>query len=99
MTLAFVVYFCKIIRKIQSISKTKALFNTVKKNSCEITAFIAGNCVVCCFNSEVTKKIKKITYKTDKNANIFVILLVLFVILLIFFVNSLLKQQSTQLKL
>jgi hypothetical protein len=35
--------------------------------------------------------------QTDKNVNIFVILLVLFVILLIFFVNSLLKQQSTQL--
>jgi hypothetical protein len=35
------------------------------------------------------------TYKTDKNANIFVILLVLFVILLIFFLNSLLKQQKT----
>jgi uncharacterized membrane protein YukC len=43
------------------------------------------------------KKINKITYKTNKNANIFVILLVLFVILLIFFVHSLLKQQNTQL--
>jgi predicted neutral ceramidase superfamily lipid hydrolase len=42
-------------------------------------------------------KINKTTYKTDKNAIIFVILLVLFVILLILFVNSLLKQQSTQL--
>jgi hypothetical protein len=31
-----------------------------------------------CFNSEFTKKIDKITYKTDKNTNIFVILLVLF---------------------
>jgi hypothetical protein len=39
----------------------------------------------------------EITYKTDKNTNIFVILLVSFVILLILFVNSLLKQQSTQL--
>jgi hypothetical protein len=75
------------------------------KFSCEITAFIAGNCVLCCFNSEFTNKIKKITYKTDKNTNIFVILLVLFVILMILFVisllihccNSLLKQQSTQL--
>jgi hypothetical protein len=53
--------------------------------------------VICCFNSEFTKKINKITYKTDKNTNIFVILLVLFVIFLIFLVNSLLKQQSTQL--
>jgi hypothetical protein len=35
--------------------------------SCEITAFIAGNCMLCCFNSEFTKKINKITYKTDKN--------------------------------
>jgi hypothetical protein len=71
---------------------------TAKKFSCEITAFLAGNCVLCCFhsfNSEFTKKINKIrdkiTYKTDKNTNIFVISLVLFVILLIFFVNSLLK--------
>jgi hypothetical protein len=66
-------------------------------HSCENDAFIAGNCVLCCFKSEFTKKIIKITYKTDKNANIFVILLVLIVILLILFVNSLLKQQSTQL--
>jgi hypothetical protein len=44
-------------------------------------------------NSEFTKKINKIVYKTDKNTNIFVILLVLFVILLILFV----KKQSTQL--
>jgi hypothetical protein len=64
---------------------------------CEITPSIAGNCVLCCFNSEFTNKIIKITYKTDKNTNIFVILLVLFVVLLILFVNSLLKQQSTQL--
>jgi hypothetical protein len=63
----------------------------------EITAFIAGNCVFCCFNSEFTKKIIKITNITDKNANIFVILSVLYVISLILFVNSLLKQQSTQL--
>jgi hypothetical protein len=42
------------------------------KFACEITAYIAGNCVLCCFNSEFTKKINKITYKTDKNANIFV---------------------------
>jgi hypothetical protein len=69
----------------------------LKLNKCEITAFIAGNCVLCSFNSEFTKKINKITYKTDKNANIFVILLRLFVILLIFFVNALLKQQSAQL--
>jgi hypothetical protein len=53
--------------------------------------------VLCCFNSEFTKKINKITYKTDKNTNSFVILLFLFVILLILFVNSLLKQQITQL--
>jgi hypothetical protein len=64
------------------------------KFSREITDFIAVNCVLCCFNSEFTKTIIKITYKTDKNANIFVILLVVFVI---FFVKSLLKQQSTQL--
>jgi hypothetical protein len=37
------------------------------------------------------------TYKTHKNTNIFVILLVLFVILLILLVNLLLKQQGTQL--
>jgi hypothetical protein len=49
--------------------------------SCENTACTAGNCVLYYFNSEFTKKINKITYKTDKNANIFVILLVLFVIL------------------
>jgi hypothetical protein len=42
-------------------------------------------------------KINKITYKINKNTNIFVILLVLFVILLIVFVNSLLKQQGIQL--
>jgi hypothetical protein len=42
-----------------------------------------------------SEKNNKITYKTDKNANIFVFLLVLFVILLILFVNLLLKQQST----
>jgi hypothetical protein len=29
--------------------------------------------VLYCFNSEFTKKINKITYKTDENANIFVI--------------------------
>jgi hypothetical protein len=52
-----------------------------KKCSCEITAYIAGNCVFCCFNSEFTNKINKETSKTDKNAIIFVILLVLFVIL------------------
>jgi hypothetical protein len=51
--------------------------------------------VVLVVNSQ--KKINKIAYKTDKNANIFVILLVLFVILLTLFVNSLLKQQNTQL--
>jgi hypothetical protein len=62
------------------------------KFSCEITAFIPGNCVLCCFNSEFTKKkINKIIYKTGKNANISVIILVLFVILLIFFVNPLVK--------
>jgi hypothetical protein len=59
--------------------------------------FHSWQLVLCCFNSEFTKKINKITYKTDKYTNIFVILLVLFVILLIFFVNSLFKQQSTQL--
>jgi hypothetical protein len=51
----------------------------------------------CCFNSEFTKKINNITYKTDKNTNIFVISLVLFVILLIFIVSLLLKLQITQL--
>jgi hypothetical protein len=40
-------------------------------------------------NRELTKKINEITYKTDKNTNILVILLDLFV-------NWLLKQQSTQ---
>jgi hypothetical protein len=64
------------------------------KFSFEITASIAGNCVLCCFNSEFTKKIIKITYKTDKNTNIFVILLILFVILLILFVNSLLNKRA-----
>jgi hypothetical protein len=44
-----------------------------------------------------SQRINKITCKTDKNANILVILLVLFVILLILFVNLLLKQQSSQL--
>jgi hypothetical protein len=63
---------------------------TQLKFSCEITVFIAGNC-------DFTKKINIITYKTDKNANIFVILLGLFVFLMILFVNSLLKQPSTQL--
>jgi redox-regulated HSP33 family molecular chaperone len=53
------------------------------KFSC--VAFIAGSCVLCCLNSEFTKKINKVTYKTDKNTNIFVILLVFS------------KQQSTQL--
>jgi hypothetical protein len=42
------------------------------KFSCKFTAFIAGNCVLCCFNSEFTKKINKCIYKTDKNTNIFV---------------------------
>jgi hypothetical protein len=46
------------------------------------------------FNSEFTKKINKEKHKTDKNTKFFVNLLILFVIL---FVNSLLKQQSTQL--
>jgi hypothetical protein len=50
--------------------------HTFKNVECEITVFIAGNYVLCCFNSEFTKKINKITYKTDKNTNIFVILLV-----------------------
>jgi hypothetical protein len=68
---------------------------TVKFFLCEVNAFIAGDCVLCCFTSEFTYKVNKITYKTDKNTNIFVILLVLFVILLTLFVNSLLKQQST----
>jgi hypothetical protein len=64
------------------------------KISCEISAYIAGNCVLCWFNSEFTYKINKITYKTDKNTNIFVNLLVLFAILLILFVNSLLKNRA-----
>jgi hypothetical protein len=42
---------------------------------CEITAFIAGICVLCCFTSEFTKKINKIKYKTDKNTNIFIMFL------------------------
>jgi hypothetical protein len=62
-----------------------------------MTAFIAGNCVLCCFNSEFTNKINKITDKTNTITKIFVFLSVLYVILLIFFVNSLLKQQGTQL--
>jgi hypothetical protein len=53
--------------------------------------------VFCCFNSEFTRKINKITNKTNKITKLFVFLSVLYVILLIFFVNSLLKQQSTQL--
>jgi hypothetical protein len=57
------------------------LYPTSKKFSCEITGFIAGNCVLYYFNSEFTKLINK----TNKNANIFVIFLGLFVILLIFF--------------
>jgi hypothetical protein len=61
------------------------------KFSCKIIAFTAGKCVLYYFNSEFTKKINKITNKTDKNTNIFVILLFLFVILLILFVNSLFK--------
>jgi hypothetical protein len=56
----------------------------------DVKSLIAGNCVLCCLNSEFTNKINKIT-------KIFVFLLVLYVILLILFVNSLLKQQSTQL--
>jgi hypothetical protein len=63
---------------------------TVKNVHVKATAFIAGNCVLCCFNSGFTQKINKTTYKSDKNVNIFVVLLVLFV-------NSLLKQQSIQL--
>jgi hypothetical protein len=65
------------------------LISQLKIFSCETLAFIAGSII---FNRGLTKKINKITNKPDKNANIFVILLVLFVILLIFFVNSLLKQ-------
>jgi hypothetical protein len=34
---------------------------------------IADNCVLYYFYSEYTKKFNKITYKIDKNANIFVI--------------------------
>jgi hypothetical protein len=34
--------------------------------------------VLCCFTSEFTKKTNKITYKTDKNTNMFVSLLVTF---------------------
>jgi hypothetical protein len=41
--------------------------------SCELAVFIAGYCVLCWFNSEFRNKI---TYKTDENTNIFVILLV-----------------------
>jgi cell shape-determining protein MreD len=41
-----------------------------------MTAFIAGNSVFCCFKSAFTKKINKITHKSDKNTNVFVILLV-----------------------
>jgi hypothetical protein len=51
--------------------------------------------VVVTVNSQ-RKSIKSLT-KRIKIADIFEILLVLFVILLILFVNSLLKQQSTQL--
>jgi hypothetical protein len=67
------------------------------KLSCEISAFIAGNCVLCCLNSEFKKKINKITNKTNQMTKIFAFLSVLYVILLIFFVNSLLKQESTEL--
>jgi hypothetical protein len=45
---------------------------------------------VCSVVLPVNTQINKIAYKTDKNRNIFVILLILFV-------NSMLKQQSTQL--
>jgi hypothetical protein len=62
-----------------------------------MTAFIAGNCVLCCLNSEFTNKINKITDKTNTITKIYVFLSVLYVILLIVFVNSLLKQQGTQL--
>jgi hypothetical protein len=45
-----------------------------RKFSCENTAFIAGNCVLCCLNSGFPKninRITRITYKTDKNAIFF----------------------------
>jgi hypothetical protein len=58
--------------------------------SCEITALIADNCVLCCFSSNFTNKTNKMTKKKS-------FLSVLYVILLINFVISLLKQQSTQL--
>jgi hypothetical protein len=93
----FKCFLLRIMNKIPFFAVTTISLCAQLKIFCEITASIAGNCVLCCFNSEFTKKINKITYKTDKNTNIFVILLVLFVIILIFFVNSLLKQKNSQL--
>jgi hypothetical protein len=58
--------------------------------SAHLKILIAGNCVLCCFNCHFTTQINKMS-------KIFEFLSVLYVILLIFFVNSLLKQQSTQL--
>jgi hypothetical protein len=64
--------------------------HTVQSFHVKALGFIAGNCVLCYFNSEFTNKINKMT-------KIFAFLSVLYVVLLIFFVNSLLKQRSTQL--
>jgi hypothetical protein len=63
-----------------------------------LTCFIYGlTFMLCCFNSDFTNKINKITNKPNKINFFFAFLSVLYVILMIFFVNSLLKQQSTQL--
>jgi hypothetical protein len=83
-------------RNINTKFKFLGCFIHSQKFSREITAFIGGNCVLCCFN-EFTKKINKIKNKTNVMAKICVFLSVLCVILSMFFVNSLLKQQSTQL--
>jgi hypothetical protein len=36
-----------------------------------MTTFIAGNCVLCCFNNEFTRKINKTTCKTDTKGKYF----------------------------
>jgi hypothetical protein len=66
----------------------EAQLSTVKKFSCEFTAVIAGNCMLCCFNSKFTNKINTITKKTNKITKILVFLSVLYVFLLIFYYDN-----------
>jgi hypothetical protein len=64
-------YRTETVRKLgEDYGKHVKIYTDGSQFSCEITVFIAGNCVLCCFNIEFTKKINKITYKIDKNANI-----------------------------